>query len=61
MAKNLELKIHDEVGLNGWLNYWDTIEGLDLVADIREGKLYYGDNEITFKQFLEEIFKSDGD
>ena len=56
MKINLEFNI---VGDNReFLNFWDWNHGNDVVAEIRDNKLYEGDeydNEISFGDFLNKV------
>lgn len=41
-----------------FLNYWDYMFGQDVVAEIRDGKLYQGEEyeeEISFPEYLKQL------
>ena len=53
---NLELN----VTINGrtWLNFWDAVHGNDVIAEVKDGKLYAEDGkEINMQEFTEEVMK----
>ena len=55
--KRLKIGIELHVVGDGrtFLNYWNYINGDDVIAEIKDGKLYRDDVEISLQEFVDSV------
>lgn len=59
MEANKRLKIEIELHFVGdgrtFLNFWNWLDGNDVIAEMKEGKLYEDEKEISLQEFTDKI------
>lgn len=58
MKIRLELNIIDDEGKSVFINFWNPIDGNDVIVEVKDEKLFRHGKEITLTQFINQVKKS---